>query len=372
MKIVINARLLNERKGGPYRYLVNILSELALIDKKNEYILLLNAKPEINYSFLHNTNFYTVIFPLRIKLLFDYIFIPFYSYFKKSDIFFFPKNTFSPLIKGKKIAVYHDIVYYEKLNFREFKFFDNLHHKIMIRFDSKLTSADLAVSKFTAQRMEQLLKIHSEKIKVIYEGVEDSFKIVTDNNQKEQLKSRYNLPDHFLFFAGSLSPRKNIINILKAFEMIKDSIPHNIYFTASESWNDSQVYNYIKSHNLENRIIRLGYLSEEGLVIMYNLADCYLYPSLYEGFGLPIIEAQKCGCPVITSNRSSCPEIAGDGALIVDPYSIHEIAEAILKVVNDQKFKKELIKKGIENIKRFSWERAAKEHLKLFEKVAQP
>lgn len=369
MKILINARLLTERKGGPYRYLVNILNELAIIDKKNEYILFLNERLTEDFNFLNNSNFRQIIYPFKNKLIFDYICLPVFSYLNRIDIYFFPKNTFSPMIRGKKIAVYHDIVYFEKMDFREFKYFDNLHHKVMIPIDAKFTSADLAVSNFTADRMEKLLKIKKNKITVIHEGVEESFKQITDSTRIQNVIDKYNIQQPFLFFAGSLSPRKNIITILKAFDKIKDLIPHRIYFTAGDSWNDSHVFEFIKSNKLDDRIIRLGFLPEEDLVTMYNLSDCYLYPSLYEGFGLPILEAQSCGCPVITSNVSSCPEIAGEGAVVIDPYNTDELSKAILKIVNDVNFKKDLIKKGFDNVKRFSWKRAAREHLDLFNKV---
>ncbi len=370
MKIVINARILNERKGGPYRYIVNILNELSLIDNENQYILLLKNKIGDNFKFLLNKNFKQVVLPFNNRVFFDYISIPFYSYKNKADIYFFPKNTFSPIIRGKKIAVYHDIVYFEKLNFREFKFFDNLHHKIMIPINKKFTSADLAVSEFTASRMKQLLNISEEKIRIISEGVEDSFRIIDNDDLKNKVIEKYSIKLPFFFFPGSLSPRKNIINLLKAFSKIKNRVPHSVCFTAEESWNDSDVFRYIKDNDLEDRVIKLGFVSEKELVLLYNLSDCCLYPSFYEGFGLPILEAQACGAPLITSNVSSCPEVAGKGALIVDPLDVDKLAEAMLAIVTDSKFRKKLIENGLENIKRFSWEKAAKEHLDLFRKIA--
>jgi len=371
MKIAINARLLNERKGGPYRYQVNILNELSVIDKENSYILLVNEKLIDDFKFLKNKNFRQIVFPIKNKIIFDYIYLPIFSLINRIDIFFFPKTTFAPYIKGKKISLYNDIIYFEKFNFREFKFFDNLHHKLMIPICARFSIADIAISNSTSDRMKALLNIKEEKINMIYDGVEDSFHQINDKKILENVASKYNLKFPFLFFAGSLSPRKNIINIIKAFEIIKDTIPHNIYFTAGESWNDSDVFRYVEEHKLSSRVIKLGFLSEEELVVLYNLADCYLYPSLYEGFGLPILEAQACGCPVITSNLTSCPEVAGEGAVIIDAYSIEDLSAGILKIVNNRNFRKDLIKKGFENIKRFSWKKAAKEHLELFNRIVK-
>lgn len=366
MEIVINARLLNERKGGPYRYLVAVLNELSKIDTENNYHLILNGDTDIEYDFFKNKNFIKKIFPIKNKLIFDYLLLPIYSYFNKRDLYFFPKTTFAPYIRGRKISLYNDIIYFEDFDFREFKFFDNLHHKLMIPVCARFSDADIAISNFTAERMQALLDIKSEKISMIYDGVEDSFCRIKDKTVLSDISLKYNLKKPFLFFAGSLSPRKNILNIIKAFEIIKEKIPHNIYFTAGESWNDGEVFKYIEQHELGERIIRLGFLSEEELVALYNLADCYLYPSLYEGFGLPILEAQACGCPVITSKVASCPEVAGDSALLVNPYDPKDIAEAIIKLVDNNSLRKGLIKKGFQNIRRFSWGKTAEEHLKLF------
>lgn len=161
-----------------------------------------------------------------------------------------------------------------------------------------------------------------------------------------------------------------MVNLIKAFIKIKDSIRHVIYFTGGDSWLDTEVHDMITENNLQDRIIKLGFISEEELVIMYNLADCYLYPSLYEGFGLPILEAQACGCPVITSNVSSCPEVAGKGALYVDPRNIDDIAHSMLRIAKDKKLKQSLIAEGLKNCSHFTWEKTARGILDVFNECA--
>jgi glycosyltransferase involved in cell wall biosynthesis len=364
MKIAINARVLNERQGGPARYTLNIIRELAAIDRTNSYLILMYDT--MNFDFPLPSNFTVKVVRLRSKLFFDYIFIPLFSWVNRIDIFLFPKNTFSPLVRGKKIPVYHDIVYFEDFDFREFKYFDNLHHRIMIPVAAKFSWIDLTVSDFTASRMRSLLNIRQEKIRVVKEGVEPHFRKISDKKKLAGTVKKFNLKKPFFFYAGSLSPRKNMVNLIRAFSSIRDSIPHVVYFTGGDSWLDSDVHDLIVSEGLQNRIIKLGYIDEEDLVIMYNLADCYLYPSLYEGFGLPILEAQACGCPVITSNVSSCPEVAGSGALLVNPRDAGDIAGAMLRIVKDAKLRKDLVKAGLENCRRYTWRKTAEEILKLF------
>jgi len=357
MNIAINARVLNERHGGPARYTMNIIRELAALDRENRYYILMYDN--LDFDFRLPENFSVKIIRMRSKLFFDYIYIPLFSWLNRIDTFLFPKNTFSPLVRGRKIPVYHDIVYFEDFNFREFKFFDNLHHRLMIPVAARFSWIDLTVSDFTASRMKALLGIRPEKIRVVKEGVENHFKVITDKKKLSETIRRHNLKTPFFFYAGSLSPRKNMLNLIRAFIRIKDSIPHCIYFTGGDSWLDTEVHDMITNNSLSDRIIKLGFISEEDLVMMYNLADCYLYPSLYEGFGLPILEAQACGCPVITSAVSSCPEVAGTGAKYVDPHDVSDIARAMLDIVQDKKLRKKLSAEGLKNCRNFTWKKTA-------------
>ncbi len=364
MNIAINARVLNERHGGPARYTLNIIRELALLDPINRYYLLLYDSKDFGFSL--PDNFTVKISPIRSKLFFDYCYLPLFSWMNRIDVFLFPKNTYSPLVRGRKVPVYHDIIYFEDFNFREFRFFDNLHHRVMIPIAAKFSWRDLTVSDFTAGRMRDLLHIRPEKIRVIKEGVEPHFRKITDKKKRSNVIRKFNLRTPFFFYAGSLSPRKNMFNLVQAFIKIRDRVPHTIYFTGGDSWRDSDVSRIIADNNLRERIITLGYLSEEDLVLMYNLADCYLYPSLYEGFGLPILEAQACGCPVITSSVSSCPEVAGKGAVYVDPDSVDDIAAAMISIVTDKKLRAAVVKNGSANCRRYTWDKTARQILALF------
>jgi len=369
MNIAINARVLNERKGGPYRYTINILRELSKLDRTNTYYILLYD--DYDFDFELPKNYKIIIKKIKSKVYFDYIYLPLFSKSHNIDVWFFPKNTFSPLIKGKKVPVFHDIVYFEKdLNFREFKFFDNLHHSIMIPINGKIADINIAVSEFTASRMKELLHIPEDKIKIIKEGVEKKFTVIKDKMRLEHVKERLGLSLPFFFYSGSLSPRKNMLAVLHAFQKVQKEIPHVMYYTGGYSWLDNEVISYIENNNLKSRVIKLGYVSDEDLVVLYNLADCYLYPSIYEGFGLPILEAQACGCPVITSNVSSCPEVAGEGALLVDPRNVDEISRAMLKIVKNENFRNSIVKRGLENVKKYSWHKCAKELLNTFEYIA--
>ena len=364
MIIAVNARVLNERQGGPARYTMNVLRELAALDRENRYIILLYDT--IDFDFPIPENFTVKIVRLRSKLFFDYIYIPLFSWRNRIDIFLFPKNTFSPLVRGRKIPVYHDIVYFEKLDFREFKFFDNLHHRIMIPVAARCSWRDLTVSDFTASRMRALLNIRPEKIRVVKEGVEDRFRVIGDADELAAAVRKFGLVTPFFFYAGSLSPRKNMAALIRALGSIRDSIPHRIYVTGGDSWRDGEIHRMIEEHGLGDRVIKLGFIDDADLVRMYNLADCYLYPSLYEGFGLPILEAQACGCPVIAAASSSIPEVAGEGALYVNPRDTEDIARAMVRIVEDRALRSRSIDAGMHNRARYTRHATARGILELF------
>lgn len=368
MNIAINARVLTERAGGPARYTRNLIRELTLIDRRNTYYLLMNE--DMRFDFPLPDNFIRAIRRTNIRTFYDYIYLPFFSWRNDIDLWLFPKNTYSPMIKGKKIPVYHDIIYFEKeLGFREFKFFDNLHHTVMIPVAARHSSINLTVSDYTADRMKTLLGIPEEKIRIVKEGVESSFRRINDRDRMDKLVTKYGLHTPFFFYSGSLSPRKNMLRVIRAFQKCADVLRHNLYFTGGDSWRDNAVFQYIENNNLSHRVKKLGFISDEELVTMYNLADCYLYPSLYEGFGLPILEAQACGCPVITSTATSCPEVAGEGALLIDPYNEDEIASAMMNIANNNGLREKLIEKGLRNCSVFSWEKTASAVLQLFSEL---
>lgn len=361
----INARVLTEREGGPARYLRNIIYHLTQLDKKNIWYLLVNR--EYHFPFDLPDNFKPVVLNSNSKLWYEYVRLPLWSWRKKPQVSLFPKNTFSPFFYGYKFPVFHDIIYFEKEQKREFSFFDNLHHRIMIPVAARFAKKNIAISDFTASRMNTLLSIDYTSTAIIKNGVEDRFRKISDNQFLQSVVEKYNLQKPFLFYAGSLSPRKNMVRVVRAFASLKDRIPHHLYFTGGHSWRDSAVFQEITAAGLETRVRALGFLDEEELVALYNLADACVYPSLYEGFGLPILEAQACGCPVVTSTVASCPEVAGDGAELVDPYEIDSIAKGIVKIVDNREYREKMIDNGYKNLSRFSWKKAASELLSLFQ-----
>lgn len=350
-KIAINCRILNKRHGGPRRFLMNVLSGLAKYDLINEYYLILNKRIEVPFDL--PKNFRIIILESGNRFIYEYIKLPLFINRLKPDLFFVSDPCFSPFIRTEVITVIHDIIYFEKEQEREFKFFENLHHKLMIPICGKRAKLNVCVSKFTESRVKILLGLTNTR--VLHEGVEDIFNTLGVDTDETYILEKYNIKKPYIFFLGSMSPRKNCLRLIRSFLDVEKNVPQNLYLLGGYSWRDEKIKKILSDSTVERRVKKVGYIEESDLPVLYRHSDYFVYPSLYEGFGLPILEAQACGCPVITSNIGATKEVSGDSAFLVNPLEEEALKNSILRLSQDVSLRAELKKKGMENIKRFSW-----------------
>lgn len=224
----------------------------------------------------------------------------------------------------------------------------------------KYANKIICVSKATADDViDYAGESLSKRIRVVHEGVDANFFSQSPLNPYEVLEKMP--PKHTPFFmaAGAMSPRKNIKRVLKAFNQAKDSIPHHLVLVGGQGWDSTEVLQMLEEPTLAQRVHHLGYVSDRQLQALYKHADFYIHPSLFEGFGLTVLEAMAAGCPVITSNISSLPEVAGDAALLVNPTSISDISNAIESLAQDSELKTELTKRGLSRAQVFQWSKTA-------------
>jgi len=257
------------------------------------------------------------------------------------------------LFPFRKVMVAYDLVYYDP-TITEFSFKDSVYFKAAFPASLLLASRCFATSEATRRDIETHFRWFNRPVPLFSGAADERFR--RDPTARPPAQADLEAP--FLFYCGSLSPRKNMLRTMQAFHRLKDRIPHRFYICTGVSWNDADVKAYIRAH-LADRVFLLGPADTEELVALYSRADAFLFPSLYEGFGLPILEAQACGCPLLTSDRTSCPEVAGDGAVIVDPTSVDAIAEGILRIVSSPALQEELRQRGYRNVERYSWQRTA-------------
>jgi glycosyltransferase involved in cell wall biosynthesis len=242
-------------------------------------------------------------------------------------------------------------------------------HRYLLPKALKTSDKVITISHHTKNDIIKHFKIPENKIKVIHLAANENYKPL---NEKEiiNIKQKYNLNYSFILYVGTLEPRKNIPTLLKAlYKLKKQGIKHKLAITGKKGWKYKSIFETIEKLNLQKDVIFTGYVPDEDLPALYNAADLFVYPSLYEGFGLPPLEAMQCGTPVITSNTSSLPEVVGDAGIMVNPYDVDELANNMYGVLTNDGLREELSKKGLERAKLFSWKKCAEEHLKVYEEV---
>lgn len=361
MKIGIAARGLNGR-GGPKQYIESLLVSLLKVDTNNEYFFFYNS-PEFIGKFTH---VHEIVLNSSSKLLWDYYLLPKTVRQLNLDVMFFPKNVMPFYIPCKSVIVIHDLAYFmPELN--AYTFIDTSYMQLMIRSSVNRADHIIAVSENTRRDIIRFTGIPGDKISVIHEAPDRKYRRITDMNELNKIKTKYNLPQKFIFSCDSITPRKNTIRLLTAFNSIKDKIPHMLVLTGGVSWKSKRVHRLIDC--MKDRVIKLGFIPDEDMPGLYNLADLFVYPSLYEGFGLPLLESMACGCPVVSSNTSSIPEVAGDAGIMVDPYDSIGLAKAMYDVLTGEDMRKDMINKGLERVRQFTWEKCARETVDIFEEI---
>lgn len=278
--------------------------------------------------------------------------------------FFLPKScALVPLITD--LAVYRMPEVYQRS--RVFLW------RLQYRYVRRRAKVFLAISEFTKSEMVELLNISPEKIYVIPCACSEHMTRVEDLGQLARLREKYGLPEQFILFVGNANPRKNLERTIQAFDYFKaqTNFPHQLVIAGGQGWKfDRQKALRDICHRDSVRFI--GFVPDEDMPALYSTASLFLFPTLYEGFGIPVLEAQACGVPVVTSNCSSLPEVAGDGAEYVDPYDVESICVGIRRVLEGSDLAGELVERGYCNVKRFFWERSARRLDEILEREVKP
>jgi len=294
----------------------------------------------------------------KLLLLSSKIFAPTY------DIYWQPSFIPNSSVKANKIVTtIHDfsIILHKDFHKKEVvEYFQNNFFKNIFRSDMIITG-----SEFSKKEIIDRLNFDANKIQVIYHGVDHNLFKVYD-----ELSIDFELPKKFIFSVGSIEPRKNLLSLLKAYNSLNDTIKkeYKLVLAGFKGWKNDEIMQLIAKD--KDNIHYLGFIPDIELAKVYNLATVFLFPSFYEGFGLPVLESMACGTPVICSHTSSLPEVGGDAVIYCDPYSVEDIKTKIEFVLSDDKLQKELISKALKRAKLFTWEKSATEHLKIFKKVS--
>jgi len=285
---------------------------------------------------------------------------------EKLDVFFSPTHYVPFAYSIPTVISILDVSYihFPKL----FRSIDLLKLKYWGKYSIGKSNRIITISESSKSDIIKSYKLNSDKVKVVYPGVKDDLSGNKKELNMEDLSKNFNVNSKYILFVGTLQPRKNIVRLIEAFSKIDSDVL--LVIIGRKGWQFEEILNAPNKYSVKDRVIFLENVSDGDLPSFYKNAELFILPSLYEGFGLPVLEAMKYDCPVITSNVSSLPEAGGDAALYVDPKDTDDISKNMQKLLDDKELRSELVKKGKEQVRKFSWENSAKETLKVLEEVA--
>lgn len=371
MKIAIDAFEANfgERVGiGNYVY--NLVKNLARIDPRNNYTLYLKSPISKEFYFEQDNFRFRPLQSLTYRTFWTQLRLPVELFSHRPEILHVPAGQKIPPYRPcKTIVTIHDIAFltfknyfHPSIRWRSIKF-----TRYAVRHADKI----IAISESTKKDILNFYGVKPDRVVVIYHGVEDIYRPINDVDQINKSRGKYNLGSNYMLFVGVLQPRKNIPRLIRAFNsFIKNKKKDcQLVIAGKKGWLYDDIFHTTKILKIEDRVIFPGYVPIEDMPALMSGARLLVLPSLYEGFGIPLLEAMACGTPVIASNVSSIPEVVGDAGLLFDPYNEEEIAQAMFDVLSNESLRSEMIKKGLERAKLFSWEKAARQTLSVYEEV---
>jgi glycosyltransferase involved in cell wall biosynthesis len=286
------------------------------------------------------------------------------------DVFHSLHYTRPLWLPSKSVVTLHDMTFFifPELHTRPKRFF----FPLAIRTSGRLADRLIADSESTRRDAISLLNIPPGKIDTVLLGVDSTFQTMRDEGKLASIRKKYDLPDRFILYVGLVEPRKNLPGLIRAYHSLLHVVEsHDLVIVGRLGWMSDGVFEQVEKLGLKNRIQFTGYISQEDLPWVYNLSALFVYPTHYEGFGLPALEAMACGVPVITTNISSMPEIVGDAGMLVEPNQDQNLIDAMVKVLTDPELRVILSVKGQQRAKQFTWERTALETLNVYRKVGE-
>ena len=387
MKIGIDIRCLAEgRRTGVEEYTLNLLENIFMLDTRDEFILFFNSfrSSEIDFSWLEkypNVRLRKFNFPNKIlNLLFWYLNWPkIDKLIGGVDVFFMPNIIFGSVSKNAKIiSTIHDLSferYPETFSWKRRLWHTFINPRKICQHSNRI----IAISQSTKNDIVNLYKINPDKITVSYNGLAEKFHIVDRNDANLiRVKEKYNLPYKFILYLGTIEPRKNISAVVQAYVQLQkktissdqnEIAKYKLVIAGADGWLSEKIFAEIAASDCKNDIVVINFVSEEDKEFVLNLASLFVYPSRFEGFGLPPLEAMACGVPVITSNNSSLPEVVGDAAIMIDPDKSSEIAQAMQELLASPELREKLIARGLVQAKKFTWIKPAEDFLKIVNKL---
>lgn len=372
LRIGVDARELEGKKTGVGRYLINLLREWSEIAPENRYVLFfmkgIPNDPVLERECI-SKRLITLPRILNRNLIWEQVYLPVHVAREETNLFFSPSYTMPFFVRTRTVVTVHDISY--EVNRKWFPPREAMIRRFFTRLSTNRADAIITISEFSKRDIIKYFGINGDRIKVIYPAADSIFSSVPNRDETERIKKRYNTGERFLLYVGSILNRRPVNILIKSFsKAVKDESRLKLVIVGeNRTWPKQDMRRMISDSGVKNSVIYLDYIPDDELALLYKSAEVFIYPSLYEGFGLPLLEAMSSGTPVIAPNVASFPEVVGDGGILIDRIDEDEMSRAILAFIKDESMRNNYIIKGKERARKFSWRRSAEEHLELFRDV---
>lgn len=351
---IIATPALAEPRTGVEEYTYQLIKHLAMLEESRKHRFLLYLQHNKKFDFNLPNNFEIKVLkwpgPMWTQLRFSAEML-----LRQPDVLFAPLGVLPLVVPRNTVATLHGLEY--EFYPKTYSWFNLKYLRRNSKHSLKKSRKIIAISENTKNDLVELYNVRLDKITVVHHGVDRS------NYWNDSARNDHNQTP-FILYLGRVETKKNIKGLIRAFSLLKEKyqVPHKLVLAGGKGYGFDEV---LKSNFSNKQIVFTGYISEQEKWQLLKNADCFAFPSFYEGFGIPILEAQQAGCPVLTSNISSMPEVAGAGAVLVNPDNIEEIAAAMYKIISDEDSKNNLIRKGYQNVDRFSWQKCAQKTLQV-------
>jgi len=381
MRITIDiSPLTRQKRTGIENYIFNLCRNLPKVDKENEYVLFGNsyghcqslrtAVEEIGVENYQNMTAKISKVPRSVlRLTWKYAHAPSAERLVGNIDIFHASTIMPPLKRAKLVVTIFDLA---PIQFKEFftkeaaRYFTNYFKSIIPKAD-----VVIAISNSTKNAVLEYFNIPEDRIQVTPLAANDNYKQISDSNIIRKAKVRYGINRNYILFVGTLEPRKNLRNLIKAYSILPDYLKRNyaLVLCGKRGWYYEEIFRTVRELNLEGNVIFTEYVPDKDIPLLMNGAKVFVYPSFYEGFGLPPLEAMACGTPVISSNVSSIPEVVGDAGILVNPKDVEELSDAIQRVLSNDQLRAQLSEKGLKHAGKFSWRQTAEKTVEVYNKV---
>ncbi|MBW9221790.1 glycosyltransferase family 4 protein [Methanothermococcus sp. SCGC AD-155-C09] len=371
MKVGIISDRLNRTLTGVGTYVYNLIKELSKDNNDNLFLINYTENNIFNLNSVIIDNPFNFL-PKKYAYYSWHIYLNYYLKNKKLDldIIHSPENVtlFIKLKEGqKKVITVHDIMAFRFPDISDI--ITRYRYKFLLPKTLRTADKIISDSYSTKKDIIKYFKIPEDNVKVIHLGVDEDYKPLS-KEEINNIKRKHNINYPFILYTGGLAPNKNVERLIYAFYKLKKQLPkYKLIITGIKRYKYKSIFETIDKLNLQKDVIFTGYVPDEDLPGLYNAADLFVYPSIYEGFGLPPLEAMACGTPVITSNTSSLPEVVGNAGIIIDPYDVDRLSRAMYEVLSNDGLREELRKKGLKRAKLFNWRKTAEETLKVYREI---